>query len=865
VTVVSAPAGSGKTVLLQSWIARADRAARVAWVPVTAGERDPQRFWVAVADALRSTTAGSALVRPLTAAPDLDGWAIVEQLLEDLAGLVDRVWLVVDDVHELASAEALRQLELLVLRGPDRLRLILASRHDLLLGLHRLRLQGELNEIRTADLRLSLTEAHALFAEAGVALSGNALALLYARTEGWAAGLRLAALSMSGHPDPERFAADFSGSERTVAGYLLAEVLERQSEPVRRLLLRTSVLERVCGDLADQLTGVLGAERVLQDLERAGAFVASIDTRQSWFRYHQLFAELLQLELRRSAPAEIPLLHRTAAQWFAGHGFPVEAVRHAQAGQDWKLAAHLLSDRWIDLYLNGQAATARELLAAFPSAVVMSDAELTTLMAADELSRGSPEEAERYLSYAAPGLAADQELRDSDGPMPADRCRRLKVLLSIARLWLAQQRVDLRAVAEEVGQLLVSVETDAGLRDLGADLRALAMVNLGIAEIWSARMDDAERHLGQGVALAHRAGRPYLELTGLAHGARVAVFRSLVLAEQRSRQAIELARQHGWGEDQATAFACTMLGAALTGQGRLAEAEPWLDRARRTLRTDVQPADGVSLHYAGGLLEMARGRHAGALADLRAGERLSNTLVTPHALVRSMRALMLLAHVGLGETGRAEAILAGLDEHERRSAQMRIALASWRLARQEPQAALAALEPMLDSSSDQAEVQASWVVEALVLEASARDALGDPGAAGQALERALDVAEPHRELVSFLLHPVPALLRRQAGQRTAHAGLIAEILDLLAGTTPASPPPGMQRPLEALSGSELRVLRYLPTHLSAPEIAAELFVSTSTVKTHLRNLYVKLGVHRRADAVKVARTLHLLAPSVQQR
>src|ERR1700759_362919 len=414
VTMVSAPAGSGKTVLLRSWTAQADRATRVAWVPVAAGERDPQRFWVAVADALRNATAGSALVRPLTAAPDLDGWAIVEQLLEDLAGLTDRVWLVVDDMHELAAAEALHQLELLVLRGPDRLRLILASRHDLLLGLHRLRLKGELNEIRAADLRLSLTEAHALLAGAGVALSDNALALLYARTEGWAAGLRLAALSMSGHSDPDRFAADFSGSERTVAGYLLAEVLERQSEPVRRLLLRTSVLERVCGDLADELTGELGAERVLQDLERAGAFVASIDTKQSWFRYHQLFAELLQLELRRSAPAEIPRLHRTAAQWFAGHGFPVEAVRHAQAGQDWKLAGRLLSDHWIDLYLNGQAATARELLAVFPSTVVMSDAELTTLMAADELSRGSPEEAERYLSYAAPGLIAEQELRDGD-------------------------------------------------------------------------------------------------------------------------------------------------------------------------------------------------------------------------------------------------------------------------------------------------------------------------------------------------------------------------------------------------------------------------------------------------------------------
>ena len=254
VTEVSAPAGSGKTFLLRSWIGQPELAGRAAWVPVTGGTA-PQRFWTAMVDALRSTAAASALVRPLTPAPDLDGWAIVERLLKDLMQLADRVWLVIDDVHELASDEALRQLELLLLRAPQELRFVLATRHELPLGLHRLRLEGELTEIRAADLRLTLAEARALFEGAGVALSGTALALLHARTEGWAAGLRLAALSLSGHPDPERFAAEFSGSERTVAGYLMAEVLERQSEPVRRLLLRTSVLERVSGELADLLAG----------------------------------------------------------------------------------------------------------------------------------------------------------------------------------------------------------------------------------------------------------------------------------------------------------------------------------------------------------------------------------------------------------------------------------------------------------------------------------------------------------------------------------------------------------------------------------------------------------------------------------
>src|SRR2546429_6867703 len=191
------------------------------------------------------------------------------------------------------------------MRGPPELRFVLATRHDLRLGLHRLRLEGELTEIRAADLRFTLDEARALFGAAGVELPESALTLLHARTEGWAAGLRLAALSLAGHPDPERFAAEFSGSERTVAEYLLAEVLERQTQEVRRLLLRTSLLDQVNGELADLLTGGSGAERGLQDLEQAGAFVVSLDPARSWFRYHRLFAGLLQLELRRPAPARV--------------------------------------------------------------------------------------------------------------------------------------------------------------------------------------------------------------------------------------------------------------------------------------------------------------------------------------------------------------------------------------------------------------------------------------------------------------------------------------------------------------------------------------------------------------------------------
>src|SRR5690242_3439920 len=397
VVQISAPAGSGKTVLMRSWIAEAGLARHAAWVPVDSEERNTEGFWILVADALRDTAAGSALVRPLTAAPDLDGWMVVERLLTDLAPLEDRLWLVIDDAHLLGSGEVLPQLELLLLRAPPQLRFVLATRHDVRLGLHRLRLEGALTEIRAADLRFSLAEARALFGATGVDLPAGVLARLHERTEGWAAGLRLAALSLAGHPDPERFAVEFSGTERTVAEYLLAEVLDRQSEQVRRLLLRTSFLERVNGDLAGLLTGTSGGERILQDLEQAGAFVVSLDVRRSWFRYHQLFADLLQLELRRTEPNERAALHRAAAGWLAWHGHPVEAVRQAQAAEDWELAARLLCDHWLDLYLGGRGAILAELLAGFPRQVVAASPELTAVQVAGDLIRGSLDDAGRHL------------------------------------------------------------------------------------------------------------------------------------------------------------------------------------------------------------------------------------------------------------------------------------------------------------------------------------------------------------------------------------------------------------------------------------------------------------------------------------
>jgi LuxR family transcriptional regulator, maltose regulon positive regulatory protein len=857
--VVSASPGSGKTVLLRSWIGEAGLAGSAAWVTVERDERDPQRLWLAVLNALRQTTPGSALVRELTAAPDLDGWTVVERLLTDLAPLADRLWLVLDDLHELASAEALRQLELLVMRAPEELRFVLASRHDVRLGLHRLRLEGELTEIRADDLRFRVDEARALFQAAGVELAGPTLGMLYERTEGWAAGLRLAALSLAGHPDPERFAAEFSGIERTVAEYLLAEVLERQPGEVRRLLLRTSWLDQVNGELADLLTGTSGGERVLQDLEEANAFVVSLDAARSWFRYHHLFAELLQLELRRTQPEEVTTLHELAAGWLAGHGYPVEAIRHAQAARDWALAARLLADHWPGLYLGGQEATVHALMAGFPAPAPAADAELAAVAAADELARGSLEAAERYLGLAERGSAS----------VPEGRRGQAQVLLGVVRLLLARRHGNLPAVADQAQWLQALAEAPdaaqyelapAARAGLGDELRAFALVKIGDCETWAGRLDQAESHLEQGIAVARRIGRPYLEFMGLVYRAEIELNRPCFLrAAERARQAIDLAERHGWTDDPDACNALMTLGAALAWQGRPDEAEAWVQRAERTIRAEANPAVAMGCQYVRGQLELGRGRVADALAAFRAAERLAG----PHPLARPLRAWLVHVLVRLGETEQAELVLADLGERDRDRGEMRIAAAALRLTQDDPHAATVALAPVLNGSS--AVGWRSWLVEAFLLEAITRDALGDPASAGLALERALNLAEPDSALMWFLMHPAPGLLERQARQRTAHAALIAEILGLLGGNKPAPLSAGPWAPLEPLTKSEIRVLRYLPTHLSAPEVATGLSVSTTTVKTHLRNLYAKLGAHSRAEAVERARALGLLAPSAYQR
>ncbi|WP_270044463.1 LuxR C-terminal-related transcriptional regulator [Solirubrobacter ginsenosidimutans] len=785
---------------------------------------------------------------------DQRGGAVVEHLLEDLGSIETPLWLVIDDLHELHSLEALRDLALLAMRAAPELRFVLSTRGELPLGLHRLWLEGALTEVRADDLRFSLDEARTLFDRAGVQLSERALVRLYERTEGWCAGLRLAALSLVGHPEPERFAAEFCGSERTVAAYLLAEVLERQPEDVKQLLLRTSILERVNGPLADRLTGDSGGERVLQELEQEGAFVVSLNAQRSWFRYHALFADLLQLELRRTAPALVAEHHGTAASWFARHKFPIEAIRHAQAAEHWTMASRMLCDHCLTLRTGGQWATAQALLARFPDDVIAADAELPLFLAVDEMLGGSLVQAERMLARAS----------DRSASLPVERRRRLQARVAVLHLWVALRRCDPPAVVAEAGRLLGPIEApDSTGPRLNDELRAMALSCHGIGDLWRGQYADAEPYLEQARELAHRTGQCYVKVSALAYSAVPLMYRSFMLARETCAQAIDEAHQHGWDEAPIAGIAHTVRGVLFVWQGHLDEAQRWLDIAQRTVRAEAVPAVGLWLRLARGQLELARGRDHEALTALTAAVHFDDLLATRHPMAGQTRGLMLQAMLRLGDADGVERALAKLDGELREGPELRKATAALRLAQDDAEAATEALAPVIDGSAPV--VYRAWLVEAFILEALARETLGDAGATGRALERALDLAEPDGALWPFLLHPAPELLARHARHHTTHSALVREIRSLLSGRLRASPLDVPEPLLEPLSESETRLLRYLPTNLSVPEIAEELYVAASTAKTHVKHIYGKLGVHSRAEAVERARALGLLAPSSLER
>jgi LuxR family transcriptional regulator, maltose regulon positive regulatory protein len=849
VTLVCAQAGSGKTVLLRSWAAELDEP--VAWVTVDRHERDSQRFWSLLIDAL-ADAAGDDAIERVSPAPSFAGAAVVERLLAQLRGLDAPLVLVIDDLHELESEDALTWLELLLSRLPARLRVVLATREDPALGLHRLRLAGELTEVRGTDLRFSLEETRAVLRASEIALSDAAAVSLHERTEGWPAGLRLAAISLSTHPDPERFVSEFSGTERTVAGYLLAEVLEGQRPEVRDLLLRTSILERVSGPLADVLTGGTGSEAILQRLEDQHAFVTALDAARTWFRYHRLFADLLRLELRRIAPDTIPSLLRAAAGWHEEQGDVLEAVRLYQGAGEWTAAARLLVDNYLALTMDGRGETLHALLGTFPLNAHLGDGNLAAALAIDNILHGQLDDAAAQLDVARRLAAA----------APAERRRVFDVYLAVVGAEIARRRSDLSTAQEATLRLEAALATGAAPNELPVrpDYWALALMNLGIAELWAGRPDEARQHLEDALGRTRRISRPFIEIGCVAHLATAALLsgQPLPLALELSERALAIAEEHGWTGESMTAGASAMAGMALVGLGRFADAERPLDRAEETLRAAADPATEIVLHHARGLLRLGQARLNEALAEFARARAVERLLASAHVFTVDVRSRTLQVRVRMDDTDSAGRALAELSAEERNSAGMCIARAALELEKDEPEQAAEALAPVIDGSAPA--LLTRWSrVEALLLAATARDRLGDRRATEELLEEALDIAEPEWLILPFMLWPSRELLERHPRHRTAHATLISTILDMLAGN--AAPPRGQSAALrDELSDAELRVLRFLPSNLTASEIASELIVSANTVRTHMRHIYAKLDAHTRSEAVARARELGLIGP-----
>ena len=604
VALVCAPAGSGKTILLRSWAEETALRERVAWVSVDRGEQDGQRFLISMVDALADTVDGELGIERIKPTPNFRGEAVVEQLLSDLELLDDPLVLVIDDLHELHAAEALTWLEVFLARMPPTLRLVLGTRQEPELGLHRLRLADRLVEVRASDLCFSQDETRALLEASDIRLSDEAVALLQERTEGWVAGLRLAAISLAGHPDPERFVREFCGSERTVAGYLLAEVLERQPAEVRDLLLRTSILDRVSGPLADFLTGSSGSEQVLQALEDANAFVTSLDVARSWFHYHHLFADLLRLELRRTDPTSTGPLHRKAAGWHEEHGYPVEAIRHAQRAEDWQHAARLLADNYLTLLIDGRTPAVGELLGAFPPEASAADAELALASAATLITEAALEEVPAYIDLG-------QQLADT---VPDERRPRFDLHLATIRLALARRRADLDVVQGAMASMEAALAASpATERDLTDAVRAVALQELAIAELWSSRFEQARRDLEQALGLERRAGLPFLQVSSLGHLGIACPWTgsSLAVGLERSEEAVRIAEEHGWMDDPVVGTGLATGAMALLWLGRFDEVERWLARARRAMRPDGEPGTELLVHQIQGVLRLVQGQARG--------------------------------------------------------------------------------------------------------------------------------------------------------------------------------------------------------------------------------------------------------------
>jgi LuxR family maltose regulon positive regulatory protein len=841
-TLVAGPAGGGKTTLLTSWIADGVAPKTTAWLTLDAHDDTPQRFWSAVlqslahAGALVDGRVVDAVATP-SLTPSID---LVPLVAAELSEGEDVVALVLDDFHLISDKRVLEGVGELLAIAPSRLRVVIASRRDPRLPLPRLRVAGELAELRAAALSFTQDEARQLMAGHGLALSRGDLDALVARTEGWAAALAMAAVALRAADEPSATIQRFAGDDRAVSDYLASEVLATRDPASLDFLLRTAVVDEITGSLADALTGGEGGGDVLAELERGDCFVVALDGHGRWYRYHRLFLDLLRSRLARLPKAERDELHARAAHWLAANGAVVEAMQQAIAAQDWRFAADLVADHWLDAFLVGRSAALRPLLESLPREFAEREPGIAVACAAIHLELGEGDRADAYLELAAAALGK----RPPHDPVAE--------LLAVVTLQRARSRGDLDAAVDLAEDLLGG--TRGTFLSRTPERRALVLLMRGAAEVWTGASASASRHLRESLMLARRSGQEYVELAGLGYlGLLQAMEGRLEAASELAAEALALASRHGWSGLPHAAPALATLGTAQLHACDPA-ARTTLDEAAAICRASGDLPLQLSIAAARALasLDEREGGPRRGLELLAAAQDEASTWRPPAALAE--RLLCVEVRLLLAAREDAEA-LARLDDVSPGPAAAALA-ARQSLSRGEPAVALTLLEPHLECGPGSADVPTR--IELHLLAAVAHSCRLNHEVAATAFEQALGLADPDRFTWIFLQagSSLRDLLVRQIRRGTAHRGLVE---DLLTRLDRASGQPDRAGPLlEPLSERERTILSYLETMLSTDEIAGELFLSTNTIKSHAKSIYRKLGVTRRRDAVLRARALRLL-------
>ncbi len=845
VTLISAPAGFGKTTLVSEWVAGGERPA--AWLSLDEGDNDLTRFLTCVIAALQTLAPhiGEGVLAVLQSPQPPSSELLVTTLLNEITAVLKSFTLVLDDYHVIDAQPVDNAFAFLVEHLPPKMHLVIATREDPHLPLARLRARGQLTELRAAELRFAPAEAAEFLNRVmGLNLSAEEIAALETRTEGWIAGLQMAALSMQGRSDTASFIQAFTGSHRFVLDYLMEEVLQQQSAGIQAFLLRTSILGRLCGPLCDAvlLTPSGSGQGILEHLERANLFIVPLDNERRWYRYHHLFAGFLRQRLQQSAASsaegemDVAELHVRASQWHEDNGLAFEAFRHATAANDVERAERLIESGGMPLHLLGVVTVVLDWLASLPKTVPDARPLLWVRQATLLLVIGQTTGVEEKLQAAEAALAAAPQ-----GAEPDDKARDLVGQIAAARATLALTRYDAETMIAQSRRALEYLQPD------NLSFRTAAIWTLANAYTMLGDRAAAGRAYAETVSITQASGSIFftmLATSGL--GEMQELENQLYPAAETYRRVLQLCGDHPLPN------ACE----AHLGLARICyewnDLETAEQHGQQGLRL-AQQYDSVIDRFVIcevflARLKLAQGDLAGAAAMLAQAEQS----VRQHNFVQRMPEVAAAqALVSLRQGNVAEAA------HLAEKYELPISQARVLLAQGDAPAALAMLEPL----RQQAEAK-GWQDERLkvmVLQAVALHAHGEKEKAVQVLGDALALAESGGFIRTFVDEGPPmARLIREPLSRGIAPDYARRLLEAFSMAGPeqrdrSKPRIPESEWCEPLSERELEVLQLIAEGLTNQEIANRLYLSLNTVKVHTRNIYSKLDAHHRADAIARAR------------